>query len=144
MQFIPLKNEILYIQNYIEFEIIQTGDKLVLDFEIEGVNDNNLLIAPMLLIIFVENAFKYAKITRALKIFISIKLHVKDGWIYFSIINSHDLFPQYLTESDETSGVGLHHTLKRLRLIYGEDYDYKSSQENGSYNVELSLKVISI
>lgn len=143
-QFIPLQNELLYIQNYIDFEKIQTGDNLVVKTEIQEIQDINLQIAPMLLIVFVENAFKYSKITRAAKIFISINLFLKDNWIYFKVENSYDPDCQQETEPTEPSGVGLHHTLKRLNLIYGKDCVYHSYQENGTYQVELSLKAIRI
>ncbi|GLU51090.1 hypothetical protein Dfri01_05510 [Dyadobacter frigoris] len=137
--FIPLQNELLYIHNYIEFEKIQTGDRLVLKAEIQEILDINLQIAPMLLIVFVENAFKHSKITRNSKIFISINLSVKHDWIYFKVENSYDLARQQQTKPTESSGVGLNHTLKRLKLIYGKDCNYNVFQENGIYHVELSL-----
>ena len=139
-QFIPLQNEVLYIHNYIDFEKIQTGDKLLLNIDIQVVNDTNLQIAPMLLIVFIENAFKYSKITRDPKIFISINLNVKGDWIYFKVENSYDPARRQETEPTESSGVGLHHTLKRLKLIYGKDCIYKAFQENGIYSIELSLR----
>lgn len=142
--FISLQNELLYIQNYIEFEKIQTGEKLVLTSKIEEIRDADLQIAPMLLIVFVENAFKYSKLTRAKQIFVSIHLYVKDEWIYFNIMNSYDPVNHLQNEPTETSGVGLHHALKRLKLIYGKDFFYNTSQENGTYEVQLSLKTSSI
>ncbi len=139
-QFIPLQNELLYIHNYIDFEKIQTGNKLSLDIDIQEVKDINLQIAPMLLIVFVENAFKYSKITRDPKIFVSIHLHVKEDWIYFKVENSYDPAHHRETEPSDSSGVGLHHTLKRLKLIYGTDCNYDAFQENGIYRIELSLR----
>jgi len=139
-KFIPLKHELLYIRNYLDFEKIQTGERLVLLADIEGVIDTHLLIAPMILIIFVENAFKYAKITRDPKIFITIKLYIHNGWIYFKIENSYDLVNRHEAAGEESSGVGLHHTLKRLGLIYGNDFFYRADDENGKYLVELRLK----
>jgi LytS/YehU family sensor histidine kinase len=62
--FIPLKNELLYLKNYIDFEKIQTGDRLALELAIQENADDQVRIAPMLLIVFVENAFKYSKATR--------------------------------------------------------------------------------
>ncbi len=116
-RFIPLKNELLYIKNYIDFEKIQTGDKLLVESDIEKIDDAHLLIAPMLLIVFVENAFKHSKITRENRIFISISLHVKDSWIEFRIKNSYDSARYQAHQPIEQSGVGMHHTVKRLDLI---------------------------
>lgn len=139
-QFIPLQNELLYIHNYIDFEKIQTGDRLSLNIDIQDVKNGNLQIAPMLLIVFVENAFKYSKITRDSKIFISINLKVKGDWIYFKVENSYDPACRQETEPTESSGVGLHNTLKRLKLIYGKDCIYRAFQEHGIYSIELSLR----
>jgi hypothetical protein len=138
-QFIPLQNELLYIHNYIDFEKIQTGDRLVLKTAIQQIEDINLQIAPMLLIVFVENAFKYSKMTRDPEIFITIDLYVKGDWIYFKVENSYNPGREGKTGPVDPSGVGLHHTLKRLNLIYGKNWGYQTHQENGTYNVELSL-----
>lgn len=138
--FIPLRNEIEYLQNYIDFEKIQTGDKLVLEIAIDNNPDGQIQIAPMLLIVFMENAFKYCKATRKKKIFITIALSVTDDWIHFAIRNTYDPDRAEQTGPDEPSGIGLHHTLKRLDLIYGKDYSYNAYKDNGTYHVELKLK----
>lgn len=141
--FIPLRNELLYLKNYIDFEKIQTGDKLILEMNMDEVSDEQvaderICIAPMLLIVFVENAFKYAKATRKPKIFVSITLSVTDEWITFAIKNSCGPAGQAVAE--EPSGIGLHHTLKRLNLIYGKDCFYHTARDNANYLVELRLK----
>lgn len=139
-QFIPLKNELLYIQNYIDFEKIQTSDKLVLEADIADISDSHLQVAPMLLIVFVENAFKHSKITRRDKIFIAITLRITDGWINFSVKNSYDGETIEKMQIGGYSGVGLRDTLKRLELIYGKDYFYNAKKANGVYDMELRLK----
>jgi Histidine kinase len=143
-RFIPLKNELLYIHNYIDFEKIQTGDKLVLETELEDIYDRHLEIAPMLLIVFVENAFKHSKNTREPTIFIAITLHIREGWIHFNIRNSYYQASDSQTLLKESSGVGLSHTIKRLDLIYGNNYFYDAKRENGIYTVDLRLKATEI
>jgi sensor histidine kinase YesM len=139
-RFIPLKNELLYIQNYIEFEKVQTSDKLILQADIADIPDSHLQIAPMLLIVFVENAFKHSKITRRDKIFIVITLRIADDWIYFTVKNSFDGEALQQVQTGGSSGVGLRHTLKRLELIYGKDYFYSAHKTTGVYCMELRLK----
>ncbi len=138
--FIPLSHEILYLKNYLDFETIQTGDKLALYVEIDEIQDDQTTIAPMLLIVFVENAFKYAKATRRPNGFITIKLSFRDGWIYFTIKNSCE--PGHMPQAGfaEPSGIGLHHTLKRLNLIYGQQYAYEAGKDGDQYAVALRLK----
>lgn len=145
--FIPLRNELLYLKNYIDFEKIQTGDKLILEVNMDEVSDDRVAddrirIAPMLLIVFVENAFKYAKATRKPKIFVSITLSVADEWITFTVKNSCG--PASEAGTEEPSGIGLHHTLKRLHLIYGKDCFYNAAKNNDNYIVELRLKTKNI
>lgn len=140
--FIPLINELLYLKNYIDFEKIQTGDKLTLEVNMDEVTNDGIRIAPMLLIVFVENAFKYAKATRKPKIFVSVTLSVTDEWITFTIKNSCE--PAAEAGTEDTSGIGLHHTLKRLNLIYGKDCFYHAAKNNDNYIVELRLKTKNI
>lgn len=139
-EFIPLQNELLYLNNYIEFEKIQNGDRLVLELKIDEHRDDRIRIAPMLLIVFVENAFKYAKATRKPHMLIGITLHGENDWINFTIQNSFD--PDHMDQPafDEPSGIGLHHTLKRLNLIYGKDFFYNVRTDIDTYQVELRLK----
>ena len=87
-EFIPLKNELLYIKNYIDFEKIQNSYRLVLELAIEENLDDRVRIAPMLLIVFIENAFKYSKATHKPDMLVAISLQVKDDWISFAIKNS--------------------------------------------------------
>jgi len=139
-EFIPLENEMLYLKNYIDFEKIQNGDRLVMELTIEEKPREKTRIAPMLLIVFVENAFKHSKSTRKRKMSIFITLAVQKSWICFTIKNSFEPGRSQLNGFEEPSGIGLHHTLKRLDLIYGSDYFYKATNDNDSYNVELRLK----
>jgi sensor histidine kinase YesM len=138
--FIPLKNELLYLKNYIDFEKIQTGDRLALELAIQENADDQVRIAPMLLIVFVENAFKYSKATRRGEMLVAISLQVKDDWISFTIKNSFEPGRRQQTGVGEPAGIGLHHALKRLNLIYGRDCFYNAYAENDNYHVELRLK----
>jgi hypothetical protein len=138
--FIPLKNELLYLKNYIDFEKIQTGDRLVLDLAMDENPKNDIRIAPMLLIVFVENAFKFSKATRKTKMLVAITLNANEDWINFSIKNSFEPDNTYHANFTEPSGVGLHHTLKRLDLIYGKDYSYNHFTEGDMYQINLQLK----
>ncbi|MCF0074210.1 sensor histidine kinase [Dyadobacter sp. CY261] len=139
-EFIPLKNELLYLKNYIDFEKIQNGDRLVSEIAIEENPDDRIRIAPMLLIVFVENAFKYSKATRKQSMLVIIELQIKNDWIHFSIKNSFEPGHREKMGFEEPSGIGLHHTLKRLNLIYGSDYFYNAYVNDDMYHVTLRLK----
>jgi LytS/YehU family sensor histidine kinase len=87
-QFVAIGNEIAYLNNYIEFEKIRIGDRLNLRTAIEQFVDDRLKIAPMLLIVFVENAFKHSKNTIDEKVFVDMEIKTWGSFLQFSIKNS--------------------------------------------------------
>ncbi|MVM33684.1 GHKL domain-containing protein [Spirosoma sp. HMF4905] len=139
--FVPLKEELDYIQNYIDFEQIRISDRLVLQTDIEPVIAPTSKIAPLVLIVFVENAFKHAKNTLVPQIHITISLKISDNFICFTVSNSYQSENQNDQFLNEESGVGLANTLRRLELLYGSDYSLRQEAANDVYTVELRIKI---
>jgi LytS/YehU family sensor histidine kinase len=138
-QYVALTEELEYINTYLDFEQIRISDRLVLETDIAAAIPPNGCIAPSVLIVFVENAFKHAKNSLDGKIFISLSLKVSGEFIHFEVRNSYsENEPVVLAES---SGLGLSNTLKRLELLYGDDYELNASGENGFYTVAFKLKI---
>jgi sensor histidine kinase YesM len=138
--FVPLKEELDYIQGYIEFEQIRMSDRLNLVADIEKVSDPDIQIAPQVLIVFLENAFKHAKNTLRPEIDIDISLRINDNFICLEVSNTYEPDKSNYGQTTESSGLGLPNTLKRLDLLYGSDYKLKQHAENGLYHIELNLK----
>jgi sensor histidine kinase YesM len=136
-EFIPLTSEVAYIENYIELERIRIGEKLILESDIQKAGIDGIRIAPMLLIVFVENAFKHSKDTVHPEIFINIDLHLSDGKLIFTVRNSCQDKPE--EKKTDESGIGLAVTEKRLELLYHGKYTLHKKQENGFYEVTLQL-----
>ncbi len=139
-QFVPLQNELEYIHNYIDFEKIRIGEKLVLTTELEYHIDPKIRIAPLLLIVFIENAFKHAKNTTEQKIFIDIKLKVWGKNILFSVKNSSQPGKGEKGILNVHSGFGLDNVRKRLELLYKNEYTLNIDDEEDHYIVVLQLK----
>ena len=139
--YVPLKDELAYIRNYIEFEKIRIGDRLVLTTEIEEVTDAKLRIAPMLLIMFIENAFKHSKNTASHEIFIDIQLKTWANSVLFSVKNTYGKEEQDQNIMNRSSGVGLTNVSKRLELLYPNSHDLKVGQDEKFYKVALQLKM---
>ena len=139
--FVPLKEELEYIRNYIEFEQIRMSDRLNLITDIEHVNNNDIKIAPLILIVFVENAFKHSKNTLSQDIDIDISLKITGNFIFFLVSNSYHTEKSGDNLLNESSGLGLANTIKRLDLLYGNDYVLKQDIENGLYQIDLRLKI---
>jgi hypothetical protein len=139
--YVPLKNELAYIKNYIEFEKIRIGDRLVLSVDIEELIDPKIRIAPMLLIIFIENAFKHSKNTASPEIFVDISLKTWGSSILFSVRNS---FGGEVLQQDslvKSGGFGLANVTKRLALLYPGSHELNVRRDELFYTVELQLKM---
>jgi len=137
--FVPLKNELAYIKDYIDFEKIRIGDKLELEVSYEDV-DASVKIAPLLLIVFIENAFKHSKNTTGQKIYIKIILKTWASSILFAVKNSCGSNANEDSIIKKDSGFGLENVTKRLELLYKGEYDLKTEEKDGFYNVMLQLK----
>lgn len=139
-QFVPLQAEMEYIHHYIDFEKIRIGEKLTLTTDLEYHVSPKTRIAPLLLIVFIENAFKHAKNTTNEKIFIEIKLKVWGKSILFSVKNSHKAVKEEKGILNANSGFGLDNVRKRLELLYKNEYDLSMEEDEAFYTVMLQLK----
>lgn len=139
--FAPLKDEMAYISNYIDFEKIRLGDRLVLSTDFEAITRDDIKIAPMLLIVFIENAFKHSKNTAEPKIFIDIQLRTWADSILFSIKNSCGVSLEDDELINKHSGFGLASVNKRLELLYAGQHELQIKNEANSYQVILQLKM---
>ncbi|MGO4289746.1 sensor histidine kinase [Chitinophaga sp. RAB17] len=137
--FVPLKSELAYIDNYIELATTSIGERLILTTDIATVNDPAIRIAPMLLIVFIENAFKHSQNSAAANIYIDIRLAISGERIHFTVSNSYDE-----KESDtirEEGGIGIANSIKRLQLLYDNTYDYRYEKKEGFYTATLTLQL---
>lgn len=139
--YVPLKDEMAYINNYIEFETIRIGDRLVLTTDLEEMSGAEIKIAPMLLIVFIENAFKHSKNTAEQQIFIEITLKTWGNSILFSVKNSYSKAKEESTIINKNSGFGLASVSKRLELLYHNEHDLSVRNDEAFYKVMLQLKI---
>lgn len=137
--YVPLQDEIDYLNNYIAFERIRLGQRLHLVYEIENIPDKSIKIAPMLLVVFVENAFKHAKNTHDKQIFINISLKIWGNALLFSVKNSHAKANPQTDLSAEGNGFGLLSVQKRLALLYKHAHDLSIQESEKEYLVMLRL-----
>ncbi len=135
---VSLDDEINYIKNYIDFEKIRLGERL----ELTANWPENLTeappIAPMLLIVFVENAFKHSKNTQDPKITIAIDLQIWGKTLLFSVQNSF-VPNSTATTSEQHSGLGLENVKKRLELAYPSRHDLSIDRKNNTFMIKLRL-----
>jgi sensor histidine kinase YesM len=137
--FVPLQDEVEYIRNYIEFEKIRLGERLQLKLHLEPVADKSIKIAPMLLIVFIENAFKHSKNNQHETIFIEIELKATADAVRFFAHNSCGKQGTTSALAEKHSGFGLESVRKRLKLLYGNKHELKIQRTDQSYTVNLIL-----
>lgn len=139
--FVPLRDELAYIKNYVEFERIRIGNKLILTQTLDETSIDHLKIAPMLLIVFVENAFKHSRNSTDGPIFIDIALKQWGRSILFSVKNSVGQPTETMTAEVNRGGLGLPNVWRRLELIYPNKYDLNIQEDAGYYEVLLRLNL---
>jgi LytS/YehU family sensor histidine kinase len=139
--YVPLKNEMAYIRNYIDFEKIRIGDRLVLTTDIEEMLDPEIKIAPMLLIVFIENAFKHSRNTASPEIFVDIKLKVWGNSIFVLVKNSFGIEKEENNMLSKSGGIGLANVSKRLGLLYPNAHELTVKSDERFYTVELRLAI---
>ena len=139
MDFIAMDKEIAYLKNYISLQKLRTQSSPDIMIE-DNITDSTCShkIAPMLLIPFVENAFKHG-ISMAERSWIAIKLECDDQDISFEVRNS--VHEQKTNDPEENhSGIGLQNVQERLRILYPGRYEFKYGIEDDGYVVKLMIK----
>lgn len=139
--FVPLQDELAYIHNYIEFEKIRVGERLELTLDLADAAHIHGKIAPMLLITFIENAFKHSKTTGNKKITVDIRLKQQGNYILFTVNNSYESRKSELAAREKHSGLGLQNVQQRLALLYPGAFDLQIADQPPFYSIMLRLKL---
>jgi hypothetical protein len=137
---ISLNREVEYLNNYISLQKLrtQTSPDIVIQVDVED-DLYTYDIAPMLLIPFVENAFKHGISLREPS-HIKIALHVKDNVLFFDVYNSIHERPDNDPEKDK-SGIGLENVKQRLQLLYPKKHELTIRQNAKEFFIHLSINL---
>jgi LytS/YehU family sensor histidine kinase len=133
---VSLLRETEYVNSYIELQKIRYAKSLCIKLNMD--RGDNQLIEPMLLIPFIENAFKHGtgNVTDPV---IDISLKISEGLIDFRVKNKFD--PSNGEVKDTVSGIGLPNVIRRLNLLYDQKHILTITKENGWFTVSLQLKL---
>jgi sensor histidine kinase YesM len=134
---VPLRKEVEQMKNLIELERLRYGDRLQVAFSTRG-DISNKYIPPLLMLPFVENAFKHG-VSREVELsFISIDFHVKENRLVLRVENSKGgKAPQ---NEDISKGIGLKNVRRRLELIYGpKKYELQVFDEEETFMIALKI-----
>ena len=130
---VALKEEVMHIKEYIELEKIRFEDTLKIIFTANNI-DENIEVAPMLLIPFIENAFKHGNLIDGY-LRIEVTVNVTNNNLDFELRNT--IVNQ--KEQNENGGIGLENIKKRLDLNYKDNYILKNQKKDNWYIVNLTI-----
>jgi sensor histidine kinase YesM len=132
---VPLLKEIELINHYMELEKLRYGDRLQALFEKTGDPDN-VTIAPVLLLPFVENAFKHGISKSRDKVWLKIHLEISNRSINFHIENSK---PGISSNTNIAGGIGLENLKRRLAILYENRHTLEIFDKEDVYSIKLNL-----
>lgn len=135
-KYVSLEKELAYLNDYIELQKLRLDKKVKLNYMVEN-HENSLQIAPLLLMPFIENAFKHG-VNPDEDSQINIFVRVKDRAVYMEVENNK---VKVLLEEHETSGQGIQNTMERLELIYPKKHQLTIKESPQQYRVELSINL---
>ncbi|MDE5420460.1 histidine kinase [Labilibaculum sp. DW002] len=130
---VSLKEEVLHIEEYIELEKMRFQDSLKVNFKSQPIPDT-IQVTPMLLIPFVENAFKHGQIIDGF-LRVDVEIFLKNNSLNFSIKNTI----RSTDEKKSIKGIGLDNIQKRLQLLYQDQYQLEIENQDHWFSVNLMV-----
>jgi two-component system, LytTR family, sensor kinase len=137
---ISIKKEINLIDNYIELEKLRYDKKLNVSFTVD-IQENDFMIAPMILFTFVENCFKHGSSKLVGNSYIRIKLSSQGNNMTFETENSIPTAARSIKH--ENQGLGLENVKKRLAFLYPDHHTLIINPEENRFSVELKIEKLS-
>lgn len=135
---ISLEKEVEYIRNYVAFQKIRKDDSLAVDVCID-VQDSGYTIAPLLLVILIENAFKFVSNHSDDQNKIVIKLMVKNN--IFTLHLSNTTAHTSVSSAPNPGGIGLVNLKRRLELLYPGKYEINLNRQDSYYEADLKIEL---
>lgn len=136
-EFVPLAKELEQLEHFTRLNQLQIEERGEVNFKVQNIH-SNYTIAPLILIVFIENAFKHSQASQFENIFIDIEIKVSDeGRLDFCCKNNFE--PTTNTEK-LSQGIGLQNVKKRLQLIYPNAHQL-DIQESGDQQYEVHLSI---
>jgi len=132
---IALQKEINFVKNYVDLMKLRFSEKVKISLQLpKHLPDKT--IPPLLFTSFLENAFKHG-ISYQGSSFIDITITYASDMLIFEVLNSN----APMETAEESYGIGIENSQRRLKLLYGDKYDLKIEDRNDEYYVRLSIPV---
>lgn len=132
---ISLGKEMEYIKNYISFQRLRKEKNVEVTLHADAV-EPQLFIAPLLMVVLIENAFKFVSNFSDKQNSIFISIETKGATLHTSFINTCE---KQTLQNGSSGGIGITNLKRRLELLYPNKYKFNASQENGEYKTYLTV-----
>ena len=133
---VPLAREVEYLESYLDLERLRLDDAVPIAFDVTG-SVEGVRIVPLVLITFVENAFKHGIGGGGAESWVTIRLSVRAGHVQFRVSNARVAANQKTVR--EASGIGLANVRRRLELAYPERHTLTVTEGEREYTVDLQI-----
>jgi Histidine kinase len=137
---VSLRKELEMIRDYMALEKIRYGEEMDMSIDIRG-NSDTILIAPLLLIPFVENSFKHGASKMLSRPWVNLHIIIEGNMFYFLLNNSK---PEEYSSPVRDRGIGLTNVQKRLTLLYPGNHVLKMTEEPQHFTVLLEINLSSV
>lgn len=131
---VRLEQEVNYLNDYIELQKLRTTTSTAINFEIKG-DISSTVIAPLLFLPFVENAFKYG-ISNKEQSAIDIVLHKEEDKLTFMVTNR-----KFYNLNNSSTGIGINNVKRRLNLLYPNTHRLTINDTDAVYSVNLIIQL---
>jgi two-component system, LytTR family, sensor histidine kinase AlgZ len=132
---VRLEKEIEIMKNYIDLEKERYGNKIEISWSVEG-DIKDKFIAPLIMLPFLENAFKHGTSEQIEKPWLGVDISVKHNILRCKIANSKNEYVPY-----NNNGIGINNVKKRLEFIYAGKYELKINDEGNFFVISMLVKL---
>jgi two-component system, LytTR family, sensor kinase len=133
---IPVEKEIHYLKDYMDLQQLRKDEKYSVQFNV-APDVKGFSIEPLLLVPFVENAFKHISHFTDKTNFVKVDMFLVNGNFVFSVINSKETQPT----TEQHGGIGLNNVRRRLELLYHGRHELKIDNADNHFSVQLNLQL---
>jgi len=135
---VPINDEINVLKSYIKLESVRLEDDLKLEFDNNVPANAPHQIAPLILIVFIENAFKHARLVQSAAVNIYINTTLEDNWFSLTIRNNYNK-----EKEGSSNGIGLINVKRRLEVLYPNlKHQLIISHDEHFYTINLGLQLV--
>ena len=134
---VRLEKEVQIMKDYIDLEKERYGNTIEISWTVEG-DIRDTFISPLLMLPFLENAFKHGASEQIEKPWMGVDISVSNNTLKFKIANSKN---EYISLNNNGNGIGINNVKKRLEFLYPGKYELKINDEGDFFSVSLMVKL---